>query len=127
MVNYLKQFSPVLTELSELLRRLCKQGVVWAWEFKQQTALETIKKIITTLPVLASFNSTKEHIIQSDVSKTGLGAVFIQESRSVVYASRALTDIEQRYSNIERGVLKCEFCTQEAAPLHIWTHNHSRD
>ena len=29
-VNYLKKFSPVLPELSEPLRRLCKSGVKWA-------------------------------------------------------------------------------------------------
>ena len=32
MVNYVKRFSPVLSELSEPLRRLCKSGVKWAWE-----------------------------------------------------------------------------------------------
>ena len=35
MVNYLKKFSPVLSELSEPLRRLCKSGVKWAWESEQ--------------------------------------------------------------------------------------------
>ena len=30
MVNYLKKFSPVLSELSEPLRRLCKSGAKWA-------------------------------------------------------------------------------------------------
>ena len=30
MVNYLKKFSPVLSKLSEPLRRLCKSGVEWA-------------------------------------------------------------------------------------------------
>ena len=30
MVNYLKKFSPVLSELSEPQRRLCKSGVEWA-------------------------------------------------------------------------------------------------
>ena len=53
MVNYLKKFSPVLSELSEPLRRLCKSGVEWAWESEQQNAFEAIKQVITTLPVLA--------------------------------------------------------------------------
>ena len=35
MINYLKKFSPVLSELSEPLRRLCKSGVKWAWESEQ--------------------------------------------------------------------------------------------
>ena len=64
MVNYLKKFSPVLSELSELLRRLYKSGVEWAWESEQQNAFEAIKQVITTLPVIAYFDKTKERTIQ---------------------------------------------------------------
>ena len=56
MVNYLKRFSPVLTELSEPLRRLQLQDTVWAWESEEQTAFEKIKTALTTLPILAYFN-----------------------------------------------------------------------
>ena len=122
MVNYLKQFSPVLTQLSEPLRRLCKQGVVWAWESEQQTALGDIKKIITTLPVLAHSDNTKEHIIQSDASKIGFGAVLIQESRPVVYTSSALTDIKHRYFNIEREFLSVVSALKR---LHHYTYRHT--
>ena len=52
MVNYLKRFSPVLTELAEPLRRLQKQDTIWAWESEQQEAFEKIKTALTTLPVL---------------------------------------------------------------------------
>ena len=92
MVNYLKKFSPVLSELSELLRRLCKSGVEWAWESEQQNAFEAIKQVITTLPVLAYFDKTKKHAIQCNASKKGLGAVLLQESKPVMYMSRALTE-----------------------------------
>ena len=101
MVNYLKKFSPVLSELSEPLWRLCKTGVKWAWESEQQSAFESIKQV-TSLPVLAYFNKTKKHMIQCDASKKGLGAVLLQESQPVMYVSRALTETEQRYSNTER-------------------------
>ena len=60
MVNYLKKFSPVLSKLSELLRRLCKSGVKWAWESEQQNAFEAIKQVITTLPVSIYFDKTKD-------------------------------------------------------------------
>ena len=63
MVNYLKKFSPVLSELSEPLRRLRESGVEWAWESEQQNAFEAIKRVITTLPVLAYFDKTKKHTI----------------------------------------------------------------
>ena len=71
MVNYLKRFSPVFTELSEPLRRLQKCDIVWAWECEQQTAFEKIKTTLTTLPVLTYFDKDKYHIIQTDASKTG--------------------------------------------------------
>ena len=109
MVNYLKKFGPVLSELPEPLRRLCKSGVKWAWESEQQNAFEAIKQVITTLPVLTYFNKTKKHAIQCNASKKGLGAVLLQESKPVMYVSRALTETEQRYSNIERELLAIVF------------------
>ena len=84
MINYLKKFSLVLSELSGPLRRLCKSGVKWAWESEQQSAFEAIKQVITALPVLTYFDKTKKHTIQCDASKKGLGAVLLQESKSVI-------------------------------------------
>ena len=92
MVNYLKKSSPVLSELSEPLRILCKSAVEWAWESEQQNALEAIKQIIMTPPVLAYFDKTKKHTIQCDASKKGLGAVLLQDSKPVMCVSRELTD-----------------------------------
>ena len=112
MVNYLKKFSPILSELSEPLRRLCKSGVEWAWEFEQQSAFEAIKQVIMKLPVLAYFDKTKKHTIHCDASKKGLGPVLLQESKPVMYVSRALTETEQRYSNIERELLPIVFALE---------------
>ena len=112
MVNYLKRFSPVLSELSEPLRRLCKTGVKWAWESEQQSALESIKQVITSLLVLAYFDKTKKHTIQCDASLKGLGAVLLQESKPVMYVSRALTETEKRYSNTEREFLAIVFALE---------------
>ena len=112
MVNYLKRFRPVLSELSEPLRRLCKSGVKWAWESEQQNAFEAIKQVIMTLPVLAYFDKTKRHTIQCDAPKKGLSAVLLQESKPVMYMSRALTETEQSYSNIERELLAIVFALE---------------
>ena len=106
MVNYLKRFSPVLTELSEPLRRLQKQDTVWACESEQKTAFEKIKIALTTLPILMH-TSTKIRTTSSKqiASKTGLRAVLLQDDQPMVYASRTLTDTERRYSSIERELL----------------------
>ena len=119
MVNYMMRFSPVLTELTAPLRRLCKQDTEWAWESDQQTAFETIKQVITELPVLVYFDKNKTHVIQTDASKSGLGAVLLQESHPVIYASRTLLETEQRYSNIERELLSVVFGLER---LHHYTY-----
>ena len=112
IVKYLKRFSPVLSELSEPLRRLCKSVVKLAWESEQQNAFEAIKQVIMTLPVFTYFDKTKKHMIQCDASKKGNGAVLLQESKPVMYMSRALTETEQRYSNIERELLAIVFALE---------------
>ena len=86
-----------LCTVAEPRRKLQKSDTVWAWESEQQTTFEKTKTALTTLPVLAYFDKNKEHIIQTDASKTELGAVLLQEGQPVVYASRTLTDTEHRY------------------------------
>ena len=90
LVNYLNQFSPALADLTAALRALCKK--------------DTIKKEITTAPVLQHFDQSKTSTIQSDASKKGLGAGLLQDDKPVIYVSRTPTETK-RYSNIERGLL----------------------
>ena len=49
---------------------------------------------------------------QCNASKKGLGTVLLQESKPVMYMSRALTETEQRYSNIERELLAIVFALE---------------
>ena len=65
-----------------------------------------------TLPVLAYIDKTKKHTVQCDASKKGLGAASLQESKPVMYMSRALTETEQRHSNIERDLLAIVFALE---------------
>ena len=55
------------------------------------------------------FDKDKDHIIQTDASKTRLSTFLLQEGQPIVYASRVLTDIECRCSNIERDLLGVVF------------------
>ena len=57
------------------------------WDTQQQTAFQKIKSIISSLPVLVYFDQDKNHIIQSDASKKGFGAVLLQDGQTVIYAS----------------------------------------
>ena len=112
LVNYLNRFSPALADLTVPLRALCKKDTLFTWESSQEAAFEAIKKEITRAPVLAYFDQSKTSIIQSDASKKGLGAVLLQDNKPVIYASRALTETEQHYSNIERELLSVVFALE---------------
>ena len=44
-------------------------------------------------------------MLQVDSSKSGLGAVLLQDGKSIEYASRALTPAEQNWAQIEKETL----------------------
>ena len=107
MVNYMKRYSPVLTEMSAPLRELTKEGVLYRWELAHETAFQDIKQELTQTPVLAYFDARKRHVIQTDASQKGLGGVLLQDEddklKPVMYISRVLTPTEQGYSNLIYG------------------------
>lgn len=50
--------------------------------------------------------------IQSNASLTGLGAYLLHDRGSVAYASRALTETEQRWFQIEKELLAVTFAAE---------------
>ena len=115
MINYLNRFSVKLADYIATLRELTKKHVHFRWEPHHQAALEKIKKGISLSRIISYYdpNPATPTILQSDASQVGLGAWLRQESNStekiVAMASRALTDTESRYSNIERECLAVVF------------------
>ena len=105
LVSYLTRYSECLATLSSPLRDLTKQDVVYTWGPEHDRAFNEIKKEVSSLGVLRYFDLDAETTIQTDASLKGLGAVLLQDGQPVCYASKALTDVEQRYSNIEREAL----------------------
>ena len=51
------------------------------------------------------YNPERELTIQCNASKNGLGAVLMQGGQPIAYASRAMTDTETRYAQIEKEML----------------------
>ena len=119
MINYLKRYSVKLMKLSEPLKPLLREDVEWTWDSTHQDAFDAIKEELTKTPVLAYFNPKSEHVIQTDASLKGLGAVLLQEGRPVIYVSRTLTPAEEHYSNIERELLGVVFAMER---LHNYVY-----
>ena len=119
MVNYLKRHSFKLTQLTRPFVDLMKKHAIFSWQSKHQGAFEEIKKVITNAPILAFFDVNAEHIIQTDASSKGLGAVLLQNGKPVVFAGRALLPAEARYSTLERELTAIVFALHR---LHNYIH-----
>jgi hypothetical protein len=64
---------------------------------------------LTAKPVLKYYDPKLQLVLQSDASETGLGATIMQENQPIAYASRALTNTETRYAQIEKELLSVIF------------------
>lgn len=105
MVKYLARFLPSLSDMTEPLRRLTHKNSTWQWGTEQQNAFVAIKQQVCEAPVLKYFDPACPTEGQGDASQDGLGFVLLQDGQPVAYASRALTEAETRYSQIEKELL----------------------
>ena len=112
LANYLAKFLPKLSTVCEPLRRLTDKKAEFDWLPHHDQALNRIKDLVTAAPVLQFYDTTKEAVIECDSSEVGLGAVLTQEGHPVAYASRALTQTERQYAQIEKECLAIVFATQ---------------
>ena len=105
LVNYLNRFSLHLAELSEPLRQICRQNVEFELTESVCVAFSRTKEEISKNVTLPYFNPRSATTLQTNASKKGLGAVILQDSKPVMFASRALTGSERNYQNLERECL----------------------
>ncbi len=119
MINYLGKFLPQLSDISEPLRNLTKEGVQFIWSQIHEDTFNKLKQMISQPPVLQYYDLDEEVTLETDASDYGLGAVLLQNGRPVAFASRTLTQSERRYSQIEKECLSLVFgCTRFDHFLH---------
>ena len=109
MVTYLSKFVPHLANLTAPLRQLLRKDVSWTWTSQHDQSFNNIKKAVTSAPVLQYFDPSKPVVIQTDASSTGLGSCLLQDGKPIEFTSRALTDPETRYAQIEKELLAIVF------------------
>ena len=105
MANYMSPFIPNLSTLTAPLRELITEKTPFCWNATYQQALDKIKESISNEVMLTYFDSSKPIVLQVDASLQGLGAALLHDDKPVAFASKALTNTETRYANIEREML----------------------
>jgi hypothetical protein len=76
---------------------LLKKDIKYVWSKECDEAFQTLKKLLTTSPVLAQPEIAKPFNVYCDASGTVLGCVLMQEGRVVSYSSRQLRCHEEHY------------------------------
>ena len=75
-----------------------------------------LKEILTTEPVLQYYDPGKQIRISSDASQNGIGAVLLQLHDTtwtiVAYTSRAVTDAETRYAQLEKELVSITYACE---------------
>ena len=104
LANYVSRFIPNYATIVAPLRILTHQKTTWHWGKEEQSAFSELKDKLTT-DVMAYFDPAKKTKLLVDASPVGLGAVLTQEGRVISYGSKALTDVETRYSQTEKEAL----------------------
>ncbi|CAB3995792.1 Hypothetical predicted protein [Paramuricea clavata] len=101
LATYMGPFIPNLNSITALLREILKKKNTFEWNENYQWAFDEVKQVINEEITFNYFDSAKEVVLQVDASTKGLGAALIQEGKPVAFASKSLTDVETRYTNIE--------------------------
>ncbi|GFV43535.1 hypothetical protein TNCV_1500671 [Trichonephila clavipes] len=121
-----KRFIKGFCYLAELLQSLLKSGVEFHWGPEEVEAFNSLKKALTSDPVLGMYDERASTEIHTDASGYGIGAVLVQIQNNVekviAYASRTLTKAEKNYSTTERECLAIVWATNKFRPYIFGKH-----
>ncbi|KAI5348037.1 hypothetical protein L3X38_000924 [Prunus dulcis] len=115
-INFLRRFisnsAGKIQPFSSLLR--LKQEQTFKWEEQHQQAFQEIKDYLSNPPVLSPPKRGRPLKLYVSASEVSIGSLLVQDNKegkeqAVYYLSRTLTEVERRYSAIERLCLPLYF------------------
>ena len=109
IATYMSPFLPKLSQQTAPLRDLLKKEAEFEWTPSHDAVFEDRKASICRHVTLSYFRPEVDSVVQVDASSRGLGAVLLQNGKPIAFASKTLSDCEQRYANIERDMLAVVF------------------
>jgi hypothetical protein len=116
--NYLRDYVPLYSELAAPLEKLRNKQKISAqdWTEECQQSFTSFQQILLEAPVLKFPLDGYPYEVWTDASATGVGAALVQniheETRYIMFASRALNSGQIHYSATRRELLAVVFALQ---------------
>ena len=100
--NFYRPFIYQFSHIARPLNKLTRKDTPWTWGERQQEAFETLRKRITSEPVLKQPQLDQQFEVEVDASGYAIGAVLMQRDKKgkrhpVAYFSNTLNEAEQNY------------------------------
>jgi hypothetical protein len=123
-INYYAKFIPSLQSRCSPLHRLTRNDVSWEWTAEHEAIFNSLKSTLTSSETLVHYDEDKPLAITTDASDIGIGAVLMHRfpdgsERPIAYASRVLSDVERRYSTIDKEALAIVFAVHDKFQQYV--------
>jgi hypothetical protein len=120
LAGYYRRFIPNFSKIAKPITQLIEKEAKFKWSSQCKEVFLTLKKLLTTAPVLAQPNIEKSFDVYCDASGTDIGGVLMQDGRAIAYASRQLRRHEEYYPTHDLELLAV------VHTLKVDLHKHSQ-
>ena len=132
LFSYFRRFVPSFSAISQPIRNSIKPGSKFEFDENCKRAFVTLREKLTSAPVLALYNPSRETELHCDASSEGFGGILLQKQddgklHPIAYFSKRTTSAESRYHSFELETLAIIYSLRkfriylEGIPFHIVT------
>ncbi|GKC14250.1 putative reverse transcriptase domain-containing protein [Tanacetum coccineum] len=116
LAGYYRRFIEGFSKIAKPMTELTQKDRKFDWGEEQETAFQLLKQKLCAAPILALPEGSDDFVVYCDASIKGLGAVLMQRTKVIAYASRQLKIHEKNYTthDLELGAV--------VFALKIWRH-----
>ena len=116
-LSYISRFIPGLVVVTSTFAPLLKKSVPFRWSLECQQAFERVRDIMAKLPTVCAPIFGKPLRLYLASNNQAIGVLIAQEDnhgveQPIYYVSRALKDVETRYSGVARSCLALIYASQ---------------
>ena len=85
--KFIRDYANIIVPITNQLKA---KGRNFFWGEEQQRNFDKLKVAIATAPILAIVNPHKPFVVETNVSSTTIGAIFLQDGRPIAFESKKL-------------------------------------